>query len=61
MAYDGLRAFVETLEHEGAGTATPELVRVQREVDPTGIIIVVGLISFGLLIYNNKKCNETKQ
>ncbi len=27
----------------------------------TGIIIVVGLISFGLLIYNNKKGNETKQ
>jgi len=34
MAYDGLRAFVETLEREGAGTATPELVRIQREVDP---------------------------
>ena len=28
MAYDGLRAFVETLEREG------ELVRVRREVDP---------------------------
>ena len=27
----------------------------------TGIIIVAGLISFGLLIYNNKKSNETKQ
>ena len=27
----------------------------------TGIIIVVGLISFGLLIYNNKKNNEAKQ
>ncbi len=31
MAYDGLRAFVETLEREGRGT---ELVRVRREVDP---------------------------
>lgn len=27
----------------------------------TGIIIVGGLISFGLLIYKNKKLNETKQ
>lgn len=27
----------------------------------TGIIIVAGSISFGLLIYNNKKSNETKQ
>ena len=27
----------------------------------TGIIIVAGFISFGLLIYNNKKKNETKQ
>ena len=27
----------------------------------TGIIIVVGLISFGLLIYTNKKSNEAKQ
>jgi hypothetical protein len=26
----------------------------------TGIIIVAGLISFGLLIYNNKKIDETK-
>ena len=27
----------------------------------TGIILVVGLISFGLLIYTNRKSNETKQ
>ena len=27
----------------------------------TGIIIVAGFISFGLLIYNNKKTNEAKQ
>ncbi len=27
----------------------------------TGIIIVIGLISFGLLIYTNKKKNESKQ
>ena len=27
----------------------------------TGIIIVAGLISFGLLIYTNRKNNETKQ
>ena len=27
----------------------------------TGIIIVVGLISFGLLIYKNKQLNEAKQ
>jgi hypothetical protein len=27
----------------------------------TGIIIVVGLISFGLLIYKNKKTNEAGQ
>jgi 4-hydroxy-3-polyprenylbenzoate decarboxylase len=32
MAYDGLRAFVETLEREGL--ESPELVRIQREVDP---------------------------
>jgi 4-hydroxy-3-polyprenylbenzoate decarboxylase len=34
MAYDGLRAFVETLEREGAAAGTTELVRVRREVDP---------------------------
>ena len=39
MAYDGLRAFVETLEREGArGVAgergVAELVRIRREVDP---------------------------
>jgi 4-hydroxy-3-polyprenylbenzoate decarboxylase len=34
MAYDGLRAFVETLEREGSARGVPELVRVRREVDP---------------------------
>jgi 4-hydroxy-3-polyprenylbenzoate decarboxylase len=34
MAYDGLRAFVETLEREGAAGGEPQLVRVSREVDP---------------------------
>ena len=35
MAYDGLRAFVETLEREGRERGVgPELVRVHREVDP---------------------------
>ena len=38
MAYDGLRAFVETLEREGdakrARGQAPELVRIRREVDP---------------------------
>lgn len=34
MAYDWLRAFVETLEREGAAAGVPELVRVRREVDP---------------------------
>jgi 4-hydroxy-3-polyprenylbenzoate decarboxylase len=34
MAYDGLRAFVETLEREGAAGGTVELVRIGREVDP---------------------------
>ena len=34
MPYDGLRAFVETLEREGAAAGVPELVRVRREVDP---------------------------
>jgi UbiD family decarboxylase/ubiquinone/menaquinone biosynthesis methyltransferase len=34
MAYDGLRAFVETLEREDAAAGTTELVRVRREVDP---------------------------
>lgn len=34
MAYDGLRAFVETLEREGAAGGMAELVRVRREVDP---------------------------
>jgi 4-hydroxy-3-polyprenylbenzoate decarboxylase len=34
MAYDGLRAFVETLEREGAEGGPVELVRIGREVDP---------------------------
>lgn len=34
MAYDGLRAFVEALEREGAAGGRIELVRVRREVDP---------------------------
>ena len=34
MAYDGLRAFAETLEREGAAAGTTELVRVRHEVDP---------------------------
>ncbi len=36
MAYDGLRAFVETLERAASGDAAGarELVRIQREVDP---------------------------
>jgi 4-hydroxy-3-polyprenylbenzoate decarboxylase len=34
MAYDGLRAFVETLEREASVAGMAELVRIQREVDP---------------------------
>ena len=34
MAYDGLRAFVETLGREANAEGKPELVRIAREVDP---------------------------
>ncbi len=34
MAYDGLRAFVETLERDVGDGGARELVRIQREVDP---------------------------